>query len=863
MLGIYKTVAVLLGTLSSLLAVQASTGRRFEEITLTGGAVNITSPGFPKHYGANLTYAWRIHASSIDRRVGVDIVYFALESSRHCQYDRLSFYDGPDNSTGPLFQFCGTNTDPRSFLSSGDSMYIQFTSDSFVNEEGFRIVVIDFEKCGGTLTATSKVANITSPGYPYTYFNGLNCTWIITSENENDTVGLTTLHSDIEASPSHACFDVLSVYNGNTTEADQYLGQSCSNQRPRYQSSKNSLLVQFTTDGSTTKQGFMLQYVARKEGDCNNTYLVYFTPIIILSPGYPDSYDRNLKCVIELADIGHSMAGNLKLDILNSDLDGAYPHCDNDSVTLYQGGSRIGEFCGDSSITSIGPYYSNGMVMKMVFKTNDDTSGRGFRIRASHSVRKVVPTLSKDCGSQFLNATTHPQHLQSPGYPVRYPSNEECLWTITASNPNMMVRINVIDSDIYSTDRSYVNCKFDRVTAYDGPSIFNDTLLFWCGQSRPTLQSSGSAITVQFHTYLFGHQRGFKLAYLETNEPYTCGGTLNITTTDYTTLTSPNYPGPYPNRQDCNWIIYAPPNTNIEAKVRNTLIESTSQCSYDYLEICDGMRSSVSDPGRYCGDDSTDYISSGHIISVRFHSDSSTRYKGFQMLLKAGHFSGSATEELSASYSNEYIYSPNYPFNYPSNTESSWKITADEYYSVLINVMESRLQNSYNCLEDYMEAFDGSDPFAPSLGRWCGKSEPVKTSSGSFMFLKFKSDSSGVDRGFKIKYTNKYNYKSPDFDTNVGAIVGGSIGGTFLMLLIICGIAMFIYKKSRRIPTTNVPVYYTVGHVPPSSNFGQAPMTNTMPPTTFTGPPSYTTSAQAVDTPHSAYLNSGTVPNKL
>lgn len=55
---------------------------------------------------------------------------------------------------------------------------------------------------------------------------------------------------------------------------------------------------------------------------------------------------------------------------------------------LNLGGSRIGEFCGDSSITSIGPYYSNGMVMKMVFKTNDDTSGRGFRIQASHSVRK-------------------------------------------------------------------------------------------------------------------------------------------------------------------------------------------------------------------------------------------------------------------------------------------------------------------------------------------------------------------------------------------------------------------------------------------------------------------------------------------
>lgn len=61
-------------------------------------------------------------------------------------------------------------------------------------------------------------------------------------------------------------------FNIFNVSADQYLGQSCSYQRPRYQSSKNSLLVQFTTDGSTTKQGFMLQYVARK-GICNCTYL--------------------------------------------------------------------------------------------------------------------------------------------------------------------------------------------------------------------------------------------------------------------------------------------------------------------------------------------------------------------------------------------------------------------------------------------------------------------------------------------------------------------------------------------------------------------------------------------------------------
>ncbi|XP_046548881.1 cubilin-like [Haliotis rubra] len=777
MLGIYKTIAVFLGTLSSLHA--ASTDRCFREITLSGDAANITSPGYPESYGPNLTCGWNIHASSPDRQVGVYIVYLDLEVSYNCQYDRLSFYDGPDKSNGSMFTFCGRDSTPRSILSSSNSMYIEFISDSFVNSEGFRIIVIDVEKCGGRLTATSEKRNFASPGYPYTYFNNLNCTWIITAENAADTVALTTLNSDIEKDTSffNPCsHDALRVYNGNTTEDDQYLGRSCAYQTPIYQSSKNSLLVRFTTDAGTTRPGFKLQYFSRRVGDCNNTFLVYSSLLTILSPGYPDSYESNLECFIMLVDASQSTPYNLELDIVDSDLDGAYPDCQNDSVTLYydQSGSRITELCGNASTTPVGPYYSNGMVMTMVFKTDGDTSGRGFRISASHSERKVIPPQSDDCGSQFLNATTSRQFLQSPGYPVRYQNNEDCRWTIAASNSSMMVRIDVIDSDTGSYDSGYYNCRYGYVTVYDGPSIFSHKISVWCGPSRPTLQSTGSAMTIHFHTYSSPPKRGFKMAYFETNEPYHCGGSLNITTTDYTTLTSPHYPGPYPNGQDCTWIIYAPSNTNIEAQIHDSVIEAGYQCTSDYLEIYDGMMSSVSSAGSFCGNDDTDYISSGHIITVRFHSDSGTRYKGFQMYLKAGHFRVSETTELSASFGNEYIYSPNYPFNYPSNADVSWKITADEDRRVTISVTQSGLEKSHGCIKDYIEAFDGPDLNAPSLGRWCGKSEPLKTSSGPVMFLKFKSDSSGVDRGFKVAYSSEFNFKSSVFtDSHVGAIVGG------------------------------------------------------------------------------------------
>ncbi|XP_046548857.1 uncharacterized protein LOC124258809, partial [Haliotis rubra] len=154
------------------------------------------------------------------------------------------------------------------------------------------------------------------------------------------------------------------------------------------------------------------------------------------------------------------------------------------------------------------------------------------------------------------------------------------------------------------------------------------------------------------------------------------------------------------------------------------------------------------------------------------------------------------------------------------------------------------------------------DSNAPSLGRWCGKSEPIKRSSGPVIFLKFESDSSDVDRGFRIQYTNVYTYHSRDWDSDVGAIVGGSIGGAFLLLLIISVIGICIYKHGQRTTTTNIPVQYTVGQVPVINHFGQAQITNAMPATTYTGPPTYTLAAQGSAVPSCGNVNAEALPNK-
>lgn len=58
------------------------------------------------------------------------------------------------------------------------------------------------------------------------------------------------------------------------------------------------------------------------------------------------------------------------------------------------------------------------------------------------------------------------------------------------------------------------------------------------------------------------------------------------------------------------------------------------------------------------------------------------------------------------------------------------------------------------CTFDYVEIFDGRDPTAPVLGRYCGRAlskVPIRSSS-NYLFIVFQSDLSREDFGFSANY---------------------------------------------------------------------------------------------------------------
>ncbi|XP_038059494.1 low-density lipoprotein receptor-related protein 2-like [Patiria miniata] len=94
----------------------------------------ITSTNYPSNYPNNADDIWYLQTDK-GRRIQLTFVSFQLESG----WDILSGGDGEDASTAQLFSQSGSAI-PTDKVSSGNKMWLRFTSDGSVAYQGFNIV---------------------------------------------------------------------------------------------------------------------------------------------------------------------------------------------------------------------------------------------------------------------------------------------------------------------------------------------------------------------------------------------------------------------------------------------------------------------------------------------------------------------------------------------------------------------------------------------------------------------------------------------------------------------------------------------------------------------------------------------------
>ena len=102
------------------------------------------------------------------------------------------------------------------------------------------------------------------------------------------------------------------------------------------------------------------------------------------------------------------------------------------------------------------------------------------------------------------------------------------------------------------------------------------------------------------------------------------------------------------------------------------------------------------------------------------------------------------------------VYSPNFPWSYPSDISCEWRIRAPWGQRVKLTFIKFNLKAFSSCAYDYVKVLDG---YYTQLGKYCGFQIPFSiSSSSSSLTVEFHSDSSDTFSGFLALYQTGYSF---------------------------------------------------------------------------------------------------------
>uniref|UniRef100_A0A3Q2TAZ9 Cubilin n=1 Tax=Fundulus heteroclitus TaxID=8078 RepID=A0A3Q2TAZ9_FUNHE len=695
--------------------------------TSCGGTLSGTgqfrSPYHPNPYPHNKVCEWIINQQE-GYVVTLNFLSFDVEGGS-CRFDFVEVRDGSTPSSPLLGKFCGDQIPPR-LQSTQKSMYIQFSTDTSVNNHGFE-AAFDFaiEGCGHTMTSPS--GTITSPGHPTSYPHGANCTWYI-SVLPGNLIRLSFDSFNLEYH-SNCNYDYLEVYDGTGTTGNKtgrYCGRSVP---PSITSSDNQMTLLLVTDSSLSKEGFSASYVSinASTGTVCQKYKIFNSPTgTFTSPSYPNYYPNSRDCIFKIIV---QLNMQIMLNFTSFELEGSPPSCRFDFVEIRDGGYEtsplIGKFCGGQRPPVVRSH-SNRLWIR--FHSDATITHPGF-IAHWDGTRT-------GCGGTL---TTASGGLASPNYPLPYHPNAECYWNIRTSQGS---QLQLSFSDFHLESSS--SCSFDYLAVYDGNSSSAPELAKLCGTSPPSpINSSSNQLYIKLRTDSSVNTGGFIASYNSK-----CHNIL-LTRENQGVIESLNFPNNYPDNSLCSWTIQASSGNKINYTFTVFELEATSSCNYDYIKLYNGPNDQAPLIGVFCGNTPPPAnTTTSSALTLVFRTDSSISMLGFQMIWYqngCGGYVGGPSGSIS---------SPGYPNRYPENRECIWYVTSTPGSSITLTIHEFDVEFHENCNYDVLEVYGGPDLQAPRLARLCSTtSSPMQVSStGNLISLRFKSDAYVSGRGFNASW---------------------------------------------------------------------------------------------------------------
>ncbi|XP_078488839.1 uncharacterized protein LOC100178017 [Ciona intestinalis] len=225
----------------------------------------------------------------------------------------------------------------------------------------------------------------------------------------------------------------------------------------------------------------------------------------------------------------------------------------------------------------------------------------------------------QSCGRSITVPVGSEDTISSPGYPAAYPSDSSCTYRIMSSPSSNHVTIRFNSFHV----ESHRKCSFDYLAVHDGPSTSSRLIKKFCGSELPpTITSSGSSLTIYFHSDSSVQGDGFEFS-------YSVGCTYTYTET-HGQFSSPGYPSDYPQNSDCTYNIQPASGNQVLLSFLYLEIEESSSCSYDRLALF--TDATAPEIYRFCGRmNPFNVLVSASKFTLKFHSDRSVSRPGFRL----------------------------------------------------------------------------------------------------------------------------------------------------------------------------------------------------------------------------------------
>ena len=257
-----------------------------------------------------------------------------------------------------------------------------------------------------------------------------------------------------------------------------------------------------------------------------------------------------------------------------------------------------------------------------------------------------------------------------------YSNSLNCDWVIRANGTNDRIKIVFMNFSL----EYEATCNYDYVEVHNGGNFGSPSVGKYCGESVPeAFISSGHELFIKLSTDYSVAKPGFLVAYktgpltqLSTckSNVFNCSDSVGCIPTymvcdgqhdcgdgsdeesgfcetwtgkiscgsvikeSQGQLSSPNYPGNYPNDLDCTWTILSNETSDrVKITVQHFSVEYDPNCLYDYVEVYDDSRFF----GKYCGQVmTTSFISSGNKLVIRLYTDAYIAKPGFLISYQTG-----------------------------------------------------------------------------------------------------------------------------------------------------------------------------------------------------------------------------------